>query len=185
VAAFATAVLLLSGVLVLSGCGTRGSVDGGGQSPISDRRGSSSGLVTASNRLLFSAAAATWAAPNAAYSVAPCKDRDIVTPLLVLVPWSAIPSRIGRAQTVVILMVGSLADPAHCREVIDRAVAEFGRPIWTPLIPSTMPPEQAEEFGKNTPLGQPGQPAELAPMYVLLASDEGQPIAGAGGPPVL
>jgi NAD(P)-dependent dehydrogenase (short-subunit alcohol dehydrogenase family) len=35
-------------------------------------------------------------------------------------------------------------------------------PIWTPLIPSTMPPEKVEEFGRDTPLGRPGQPAELA-----------------------
>jgi NAD(P)-dependent dehydrogenase (short-subunit alcohol dehydrogenase family) len=63
-------------------------------------------------------------------------------------------------------------------------------PIWTPLIPSTMPPEQVQEFGKNTPLGRPGQPAELAPVYVLLASDEASYISGAridvtGGKPVL
>jgi NAD(P)-dependent dehydrogenase (short-subunit alcohol dehydrogenase family) len=63
-------------------------------------------------------------------------------------------------------------------------------PIWTPLIPSTMPPEQVEKFGKNTPLGRPGQPAELAPVYVLLASDEASYISGAridvtGGKPVL
>ncbi|MDT5036415.1 MAG: hypothetical protein QOE03_1600 [Micromonosporaceae bacterium] len=63
-------------------------------------------------------------------------------------------------------------------------------PIWTPLIPSTMPPEQVEQFGRNTPLGRPGQPAELAPVYVLLASDEASYISGAridvtGGKPVL
>jgi NAD(P)-dependent dehydrogenase (short-subunit alcohol dehydrogenase family) len=63
-------------------------------------------------------------------------------------------------------------------------------PVWTPLIPSTMPPEQVEKFGKNTPLGRPGQPAELAPVYVLLASDEASYISGArvdvtGGKPVL
>jgi NAD(P)-dependent dehydrogenase (short-subunit alcohol dehydrogenase family) len=63
-------------------------------------------------------------------------------------------------------------------------------PIWTPLIPSTMPPEQVEEFGKNTPLGRPGQPVEVAPVYVLLGSDEGSYISGArievtGGKPVL
>jgi NAD(P)-dependent dehydrogenase (short-subunit alcohol dehydrogenase family) len=63
-------------------------------------------------------------------------------------------------------------------------------PIWTPLIPSTMPPEQVEKFGKNTPLGRPGQPAEVAPVYVLLASDEASYISGArievtGGKPVL
>ncbi|WP_432842524.1 SDR family oxidoreductase [Dactylosporangium sp. CA-092794] len=63
-------------------------------------------------------------------------------------------------------------------------------PIWTPLIPSTMPPDQVAEFGKNTPLGRPGQPAELAPVYVLLASDEASYISGAvvpvtGGKPIL
>lgn len=63
-------------------------------------------------------------------------------------------------------------------------------PIWTPLIPSTMPPEQVEQFGKQSPLGRPGQPAELAPVYVLLASDDGSYISGArvavtGGTPIL
>jgi NAD(P)-dependent dehydrogenase (short-subunit alcohol dehydrogenase family) len=63
-------------------------------------------------------------------------------------------------------------------------------PIWTPLIPSTMPPEQVAEFGKNTPLGRPGQPKEVAPAYVLLASDEASFISGAvipvtGGKPIL
>ena len=52
-------------------------------------------------------------------------------------------------------------------------------PIWTPLIPSTMPPDHVAEFGKNTPLGRPGEPKEVAPAYVLLASDEASYIAGA------
>lgn len=63
-------------------------------------------------------------------------------------------------------------------------------PIWTPLIPATMPPEKVASFGENTPLGRAGQPAELAPVYVLLASDEGSYISGArvavtGGRPIL
>jgi NAD(P)-dependent dehydrogenase (short-subunit alcohol dehydrogenase family) len=63
-------------------------------------------------------------------------------------------------------------------------------PIWTPLIPSTMPEEKVEKFGTDTPLGRAGQPAELAPVYVLLASDDGSYISGArvavtGGRPVL
>jgi NAD(P)-dependent dehydrogenase (short-subunit alcohol dehydrogenase family) len=63
-------------------------------------------------------------------------------------------------------------------------------PVWTPLIPSTMPPEKVEKFGQDTPLGRPGQPAELAPVYVLLASDDGSYVSGArvavtGGRPVL
>jgi NAD(P)-dependent dehydrogenase (short-subunit alcohol dehydrogenase family) len=63
-------------------------------------------------------------------------------------------------------------------------------PIWTPLIPSTMPPEKVESFGKNTPLGRAGQPVELAPAYVMLASPESSYITGAlipvtGGRPML
>lgn len=63
-------------------------------------------------------------------------------------------------------------------------------PIWTPLIPSTMPPEKVESFGQDTPLGRAGQPAELAPTYVLLASDDGSYMSGAriavtGGRPIL
>jgi NAD(P)-dependent dehydrogenase (short-subunit alcohol dehydrogenase family) len=63
-------------------------------------------------------------------------------------------------------------------------------PIWTPLIPATMPPEKVEQFGSDTPLGRPGQPAELAPAYVLLASDDGSYMSGSrvevtGGRPIL
>lgn len=52
-------------------------------------------------------------------------------------------------------------------------------PVWTPLIPSTMPPEAVKNFGKNTPLCRAAQPRELAPPYVLLASDEASYITGA------
>ncbi len=52
-------------------------------------------------------------------------------------------------------------------------------PIWTPLIPSTMPPEKTESFGKQSLLGRAGQPAELAGAYVLLASDFGSYMTGA------
>jgi hypothetical protein len=63
-------------------------------------------------------------------------------------------------------------------------------PIWTPLIPSTTPAEHVEHFGENTPLDRAGQPAELAPAYVLLASDDGSYMTGAmvpvtGGRPML
>jgi NAD(P)-dependent dehydrogenase (short-subunit alcohol dehydrogenase family) len=51
-------------------------------------------------------------------------------------------------------------------------------PVWTPLIPSTMPEEKVKEFGKSSPLERPAQPAELAPMYVFLASDESRFITG-------
>ncbi|HEY0048643.1 MAG TPA: SDR family oxidoreductase [Pyrinomonadaceae bacterium] len=51
-------------------------------------------------------------------------------------------------------------------------------PIWTPLIPATMPPEKTATFGQDTPMGRAGQPAELAPVYVFLASDESSYISG-------
>lgn len=50
-------------------------------------------------------------------------------------------------------------------------------PIWTPLIPSTMP--NYKEFGENTPMGRPGQPVEVSPIYVFLASEHASYIAGA------
>jgi len=63
-------------------------------------------------------------------------------------------------------------------------------PIWTPLIPSSMPAEKVKSFGENVPLGRAGQPVELAPVYVMLASDEASYVTGArvavtGGRPIL
>jgi NAD(P)-dependent dehydrogenase (short-subunit alcohol dehydrogenase family) len=63
-------------------------------------------------------------------------------------------------------------------------------PIWTPLIPSTMPPEKVKSFGKQSPMQRPGQPKELAPVYVMLAADEASYVSGAtvavtGGQPIL
>ncbi|ASR42847.1 NAD(P)-dependent oxidoreductase [Xanthomonas citri pv. mangiferaeindicae] len=63
-------------------------------------------------------------------------------------------------------------------------------PIWTPLIPSTLPPDAVAEFGSQAPLKRPGQPAECAPIYVLLASDEASYMTGGryavtGGMPIL
>lgn len=62
-------------------------------------------------------------------------------------------------------------------------------PIWTPLIPATMPKEKFETFGDDVPLGRAGQPAELAPAYVFLASGEssyttGEVIGVTGGKPL-
>lgn len=52
-------------------------------------------------------------------------------------------------------------------------------PVWTPLIPSAMPPDQVREFGKSYPLERPAQPKELAPVYVMLATDEASYVSGA------
>lgn len=63
-------------------------------------------------------------------------------------------------------------------------------PVWTPLIPSTMPPEQVAKFGQQTPMKRPAQPKELQAAYVMLASDEASYISGAtvavtGGVPMI
>jgi NAD(P)-dependent dehydrogenase (short-subunit alcohol dehydrogenase family) len=63
-------------------------------------------------------------------------------------------------------------------------------PIWTPLIPSTMPQDSVANFGKQVPMKRPGQPAELATTYVMLADPlssyvSGATIAVTGGKPIL
>lgn len=80
---------------------------------------------------------------------------------------------------------------ALSQEVIEKGVrvnAVAPGPIWTPLIVSTIGADGYETFGKDTPLGRAGQPAELAPAYVFLASNDssyitGEVIAVTGGTP--
>lgn len=71
-----------------------------------------------------------------------------------------------------------------------RANAVAPGPIWTPLIPSTLPEEAVSEFGRQVPMKRPGQPAELATTYVMLADPlssyvSGATIAVTGGKPLL
>ena len=63
-------------------------------------------------------------------------------------------------------------------------------PVWTPLIPATLPPESVAHFGQNYPMGRPAQPAELATAYVMLADPRSSYTSGAtlavtGGQPVI
>ncbi|EIE49392.1 dehydrogenase [Salipiger aestuarii] len=63
-------------------------------------------------------------------------------------------------------------------------------PVWTPLIPATMPADSVANFGANYPMGRPAQPAELAPAYVMLADPassytSGATIAVTGGKPII
>jgi NAD(P)-dependent dehydrogenase (short-subunit alcohol dehydrogenase family) len=98
-----------------------------------------------------------------------------------LMPYSA--TKAGIAN-----MVASMAKLLAPRGIRANSVAPG--PIWTPLIPATMPADKVESFGEQAPLERPGQPAELAPIYVLLASDEasymsGSRVAVTGGNPIL
>ena len=70
----------------------------------------------------------------------------------------------------------SLAKDAIQKGIRVNAVAPG--PVWTPMIPATMPMGKVEEFGDNTLFGRPAQPAELAPVYVFLASDEASYVTG-------
>ncbi|MDP9400236.1 MAG: SDR family oxidoreductase [Actinomycetota bacterium] len=78
------------------------------------------------------------------------------------------------------------------QEVIQRGIrvnSVAPGPVWTPLIPATMPAEQVKSFGAQSPIGRPAQPAELAPAYVFLASQEssyvnGETLGVTGGMPI-
>lgn len=83
---------------------------------------------------------------------------------------------------------GGLAQLLAEKEIRVNAVAPG--PVWTPLIPSTMSPESVVHFGEQVPMKRPAQPREVAPVYVLLASDEASYVSGAtvavtGGKPII
>jgi NAD(P)-dependent dehydrogenase (short-subunit alcohol dehydrogenase family) len=100
------------------------------------------------------------------------------------------PTLLGYAATkaAIVNFTAGLAQLLADRGIRANSVAPG--PIWTPLIPSTMPPEQVASFGSDVPMGRPGQPAEVAPAYVFLASDEASYVSGAriavtGGKPII
>lgn len=69
-----------------------------------------------------------------------------------------------------------LAQELTARGIRVNAVAPG--PVWTPLVVQSFPSEKLERFGADTPLGRPAQPAEIAPLYVFLASDESRYVSG-------
>jgi NAD(P)-dependent dehydrogenase (short-subunit alcohol dehydrogenase family) len=65
---------------------------------------------------------------------------------------------------------------ADCQGIRVNAVAPG--PVWTPLIPASFPADQVADFGKHVPMGRPGQPEEIAPSYVFLASSDSSYMTG-------
>jgi NAD(P)-dependent dehydrogenase (short-subunit alcohol dehydrogenase family) len=82
-------------------------------------------------------------------------------------------------KAAVLSMTKSVAKLAMEQGVRVNAVAPGAPgPVWTPLIPSTMPPEKVEKFGENTVFKRPAQPVELAKLFVFLASDDASYVTG-------
>jgi NAD(P)-dependent dehydrogenase (short-subunit alcohol dehydrogenase family) len=79
-------------------------------------------------------------------------------------------------KAAVLSMTKSVAKLAMAQGVRVNAVAPG--PVWTPLIPSTMPREKVEKFGENTLFKRPAQPIELAKLFVFLASDDASYVTG-------
>ena len=79
-------------------------------------------------------------------------------------------------KAAIVNFTKGLSKLAMKRSVRVNAVAPG--PVWTPLIPSTMPEEKTKTFGSNTAFERPAQPVELAPLYVFLASNEARFVTG-------
>lgn len=92
------------------------------------------------------------------------------SPLPILLPYAATKAAIQNFTANLAQLVASKGIRVNC-------VAPG--PIWTPLIPATMPADSLKDFGKDTPMNRAGQPAEVAPVYVMLASDDASYISGA------
>jgi NAD(P)-dependent dehydrogenase (short-subunit alcohol dehydrogenase family) len=88
------------------------------------------------------------------------------------------PNLLDYATTKAGIVAFTKALAANLAEKGIRVNAVAPGPIWTPLIPATMPKEKVESFGSDTPMARAGQPAELAPAYVFFASQESSYVTG-------
>jgi NAD(P)-dependent dehydrogenase (short-subunit alcohol dehydrogenase family) len=91
-------------------------------------------------------------------------------------------------KAAIVNFTGGLAQSVAEKGIRVNSVAPG--PVWTPLIPTTMPPEQVKQFGMQVPMKRAAQPVELVPVYVMLASDEASYVSGAvipvtGGQPIM
>ncbi|WP_334188859.1 SDR family oxidoreductase [Noviherbaspirillum sp.] len=76
----------------------------------------------------------------------------------------------------IVAFTRSLSQQLAEKKILVNAVAPG--PVWTPLIPATFPPDAVAQFGGSVPLGRPGQPDEIAPAYVFLASEDSSYMTG-------
>ena len=94
--------------------------------------------------------------------------------------WEPLPSNLP--TTIAAERASSIFTKGLSRQLIERGIrvnAVAPGPFWTPIQPSGgQTPEKVVELGKSVPIGQPGQPVELAPIYVFLASQEASYVTG-------
>ena len=92
-----------------------------------------------------------------------------MTGLAILIPYTATKGAIHTFTKSLALSLGERGIRVNC---------VVPGPVWTPNIPGTMPAKEVENFGHEVALGRPGQPEELAPAYVMLASSDGSFMTG-------
>ena len=111
-------------------------------------------------------------------ALAHMRDGSVIVNTTSLTAYEGNPTLIDYAATngAITALTRSLAI-----SLVDRGIRVNGvapGPVWTPLIPASFPAEKVEDFGEQTPLGRIGQPEEIAPSYVFLASDDASFMAG-------
>ncbi len=111
-------------------------------------------------------------------ALAQMKEGGIILNTTSVQAYKPTPSLLAYASTkgAIVTFTKALAQLAIKQGIRVNAVAPG--PVWTPLIPATMPAEKVKDFGKTNPMERPAQPAELAPMYVFLASNDARFING-------
>jgi enoyl-[acyl-carrier-protein] reductase (NADH) len=85
---------------------------------------------------------------------------------------------IGRSVAIPFARIGAFT---RSLSLVKRGIRVNGvapGPIWTPLIPSTFPPDKVAKFGQDVPMGRPGQPEEVAACFVFLASEDSSYVCG-------